>query len=79
MALRVCDLGELGDRLGAHPLRRRVGGDELGMVTLERAQLVQQRVIDVVADLGVVEHVVAVVVVVELSLELAGALRDLHR
>ena len=47
------------------------------MVALDRPQLVEQRVIDVVADLGVVEDVVAVVVVGELSLELVRPLRDL--
>ena len=50
------------------------------MVALDRPQLVEQRVVDVVADLGVVEDVVAVVVVGELSLELVRPLRDLgHR
>ena len=57
------DLLEPRDRLGADALGRRVGRDELGVLGLDRAQLVEQRVVDVVADLGVVEHVVAVVVV----------------
>ena len=47
------------------------------MIALDRPQLVEQRVIDVVADLGVVEDVVAVVVVRELPLELVRPLRDL--
>ena len=43
-----------------------------GCSRLDRAQLVEQRVVDVVADLGVVEDVVAVVVVRELLLELVA-------
>ena len=57
------DLLEPRDRLGADALGRRVGRDELRVVALDRAQLVEQRVVVVVADLGVVEDVVAVVVV----------------
>ena len=37
------------------------------MLGLDRPQLVEQRVVDVVADLGIVEHVVAVAVVLELA------------
>ena len=58
----------------ADPLGGRVGGDQLGVLGLERAQLVEQRVVLVVADLGVVERVVAVVVVVDLLAQLGGAL-----
>ncbi len=43
------------------------------MLGLDRAQLVQQRVVDVVADLRIVEHVVAVGVVFELRAQLLGA------
>ena len=46
-----------------------------GCSRLDRAQLVEQRVVDVVADLGVVEDVVAVVVVRELLAQLGGPLR----
>ena len=48
---------------------------QLGVLGLERAQLVEQRVVVVVADLGVVEDVVAVAVVVELLAQLGGARR----
>ena len=52
------------DGLAADALGRRVRRDELGVLGLERAQLVEQRVVVVVADLRVVEDVVAVAVVV---------------
>ena len=47
------------------------------MLALEAPQLVEQQVVLVVADLGVVEDVVAVGVVLELLAQLAGALADL--
>ncbi len=72
--LRVADLREPGDGLAADPLRGRVRGDEAGMLRLDRAQLVQQRVVRVVADLRVVEDVVAVRVVRELLTKRGGAL-----
>ena len=72
--LQVRDLLELADRLAADPLRRRVGREQLRVLALDRAQLVQQRVVGVVADLGVVEDVVAVAVVGELLAQLGGAL-----
>ena len=71
---QVRHLGELVERLGAHALGGRVGRHELGVLGLEVAQLVQQRVVDVVAHLGVVEDVVAVVVMVELAPQLGGPL-----
>ena len=76
--LQVRDLVELGDRLAADALGRRVGRDELRVLALDRAQLVQQRVVGVVADLGVVEDVVAVPVVDELLAQLGGALGRRH-
>ena len=51
------------------------GVTQLGVLALDRAQLVEQRVVGVVADLGVVEDVVAVAVVRELLAQLGGALR----
>ena len=60
--------------LGADALGRRVGGDQLGVLGLDPAQLVEQRVVLLVADLGIVEDVVAVGVVVEDAAELGGAL-----
>jgi hypothetical protein len=49
--LQVLDLLQLGDRLAADPLGRGVRRDELGVVALDGAQLVEQRVVGVVADL----------------------------
>ena len=77
--LRMPDLLEPRDRLGADALGRRVGRDELGVLALDRAQLVEQRVVDVVADLGVVEDVVAVVVVRELLFELVDPAHSTSR
>src|SRR5207244_6965768 len=51
--LKVVNLGELVDRRAADALGRRVGRQQLGMGGLERAQLVEQRVVGVVADLGI--------------------------
>jgi hypothetical protein len=72
----VGDLGEPGDRLAADPLRGRVRGQQLGVLGLDAAQLVEQLVVDVVGDLRVVEDVVAVAVVGELPAQLLGALGD---
>jgi hypothetical protein len=69
----VADLRQRADRLGADALRRRVGRDELGVLGLERLQLAVQRVVLVVADLRVVEDVVAMCVVVELRAQLVDA------
>ena len=71
---QVADRLELVERLGSHSLRGRVRCTELGMLLLEVAQLVQQRVVVGVRDLGVVEDVVAVVVVLDDPPQLGGAL-----
>ena len=60
--LGVLDLLEAVERRRADPLGRRVGRAQLGVLGLDRAQLVEQRVVVVVADLGFVEDVVEVVV-----------------
>ena len=52
---------------------------QLRVLGLDRPQLVEQRVVVVVADLRVVEHVVAVAVVLELPPQLGGALRVVLR
>ena len=59
---------------GAHALRRGVARDELGMLVLERLQLVEERVVRRIRELRVVEDVVAVVVVLDQATELGGAL-----
>ena len=66
----VDGLGEAGDRLRADALGGRVRGYELGVPLLDGAQLPEERVELGVADLGRVEGVVAVVVVVDLGPEL---------
>ena len=65
---------ELVERRGTHALGRRVGRQELGVLDLEVAQLVQQRVVVGVRDVRVVEDVVAAVVVLDLAPQLGGAL-----
>ncbi len=72
--LGVAHLLEVADRFTADPLGRGIRGDELGMVGLDLAELVDQGVVDVVADLRIVEDVIPVAVVVELLAQLRGAL-----
>jgi len=67
------------ERAPAHPLRGGVRRAQRGVRGLEAAQLVQQAVVLGVGDLGVVEDVVAVVVVLERTAQLGGALEDLGR
>jgi hypothetical protein len=74
--LLVPDLLEHRDRLGADPLGRRVGGREIRVLLLELLELAEQRVVLVVADLGVVEDVVAATVVLELLAQLLDAAPD---
>ena len=50
------------------------GGDELGMLVLERTQLVEEDVVGAVVDLGIVEDVVAVVVVLDQAAQLRRAI-----
>jgi hypothetical protein len=59
------DLLKPPDRLAADTLCRRVGARQLRVAALQLAQLVEQLVILLVADLGIVEDVVAVGVVLE--------------
>ena len=68
--LGVLDPLEAVERRGADPLGGRVGGAQLGVLGLDRPQLVEQRVVLVVADLGIVEDVVAAVVVLEPAAQL---------
>ena len=77
--LQVRDLVEAVERLAAGALRRRVGGEQLGVLGLDAAQLVEQRVVGVVADDRVVEDVVAAAVLAQLVAELRRAPRDLRR
>jgi len=67
----VVDRGEqLGHRRPAHPLSGAVGRDQFGEVGLQLLELPDELVVLEVGDLGLVEHVVAVRVVVDLLPEL---------
>ena len=72
--LEVAHLVELVERLRPHALGGRVRGQQVGVLGLEVAQLVEQRVVLGVRDLRVVEDVVAVAVVIELLAQLADPL-----
>ena len=52
--------------LAADPLRGRVGRNQLGMLRLQLDQLVHQPIEFGIADLGIVEDVVAVLVIADL-------------
>ena len=54
------NLDESLARFAAHPLRGGIGGRELGMALLEVTQVAHQNVVFGVADLGLVEHVIQV-------------------
>ena len=69
----MADLDQIRDRFAAHPLGRRVRRKKLGVRGLEVAQLVEQSVVLIVGDLGIVEDVVAIVVVLEELAELGRA------
>ena len=75
----VLHLPEAVRRRRADALGRRVGRDELRVRLLERGQLVEERVVGAVGDLGVVEDVVAVVVVLDQTPELGDARRRRSR
>ena len=61
------------DRDAAHALGRRIGRQQLGVLLLERVELAHQLVEVGVRDLGRVEHVVAVGVVIDLRAQLVDA------
>ncbi len=70
----MAHLDEIADRRFADALRRRIQRHQLGVTGLDRAELVEQDVVLVVADLRIVEDVVAIAVVVELTPELGRPL-----
>ena len=59
--------------LAAHPLCGRVRDQQLRVPRLERPQLLHQAVVLAVRDLGCVEHVLAIVVVLEPGAQLFDA------
>ena len=78
--LQVAHLGEVPGGWARHPLGRRVGDDEVGMGRLQLAQLAHQGVVVGVVQRRLVEHVVAMVGVVDQRPQLSGTLgRGAHR
>src|ERR1700733_8075171 len=71
--LEVADLLQTTHGFATDSLGGRVGGEELGVISLDPAQLVEQAIIGVVADLRVIENVVLVRVVLQLLAQLLGA------
>ena len=70
----MADLLEALHRRAGDALGRRFRRDEFGVGGFQRLQFAQQPVVLGVRDLRVVEHVIAVVVVIDLVPELANAL-----
>ena len=70
----MLDLAESLQRPAADALRGRVRSAQVWILLLERDQLAQQVVVVGVRDLGVVELVVALVVVLDLAPQALGAL-----
>ena len=66
------------DGTARHSLRRRVRGDELRMLLLERLQFLQQRVEGIVGDLWIVEDVVAILMVPNLVAQRGDAIGWRH-
>src|SRR2546426_4603560 len=66
-------LAKCGGGLGADPVRRRIGNDELRMAGFERLELAKQPVVLGVRHLRPVEHVIRVVRPLEQPPELGGA------
>jgi hypothetical protein len=65
----MVDHREPGGDTAADALRRRVSGDEIGILALEPLELLDERVELDVGNLGIVEDVIALFVVPDLSAE----------
>ena len=65
-------LSEAFERLAAHPLGRRIRRLQLRVLSLERLELTEEGVVGIVADLRIVENVVAVVVTLKLAPQPGG-------
>ncbi len=61
-------------RFATHPLGGRLGGDQLGMLGLQRPQLLEQPVVLGIRHAGLVEHVVAIVMGVDFAAQFGNAL-----
>ena len=68
------DRGEQLCRRPADPPRRAVGGDQLGELCLDGLEIANEPVVVVVGDLGLVQHVIAVGVMVDVLPKLLGSL-----
>src|SRR5438445_621293 len=75
----VPDLGELGQRRPAHPLRGRVRGRQFGMLRFQSKKLLKQPVVFSVIDLRLVLDVVEPVMVLEGFPESFASLPDISR
>src|SRR5262249_58599255 len=75
----VANLGELTARLAPHALGRGIRGHQVWVLRLELLQLPVKRVELSVAQLGLVEHVVQVLVPADLPAELLELLLDVAR
>lgn len=73
------DLGKRLEGSPAHPLRRRVRRDQVGVGLLQLLELPEQAVVLGVGDGGIIEHIIAVVVVIDLLAQLRDALLDVYR
>jgi len=69
----VLDRGEQLGHRAAHALRGGIGGHEIGMPGLDGLQLVEERIVLGVRDLGAVQLVVEAVVPLEEGPQLLGA------
>ncbi len=70
---RVAHRSQAFEHRADDALRRRIGADELGVRRLDRLQLLEQRVVVGVGDLGLIEHVVRVRVMREQVAQLGRA------
>ncbi|MCY1518671.1 hypothetical protein D9M68_533940 [compost metagenome] len=69
----MAHLAERAEGLAAYPLGRRVGGHQLRMLGLQGLQLAEQAVVLGVGHAGLVQHVVAVVVRIQLGTQFEDA------
>ncbi len=70
---------EVAGRRRADPLGRRIGRHQVGMFGLERLQPAKQLVVGLVGNRRLVEHVVAVIVLVDFAPEPFGLGADFGR
>ncbi|MNV75175.1 hypothetical protein D3C71_1684490 [compost metagenome] len=69
----MAHLAERAEGLAAYPLGRRVGGHQLRMLGLQGLQLAEQAVVLGIGHAGLVQHVVAVVVRIQLGTQFQDA------